>query len=166
MMRALRHLFPRTLQVALGASLCLTAAAQERVAQLSKAAGEVSITRAADGSVESARQVGPRVRGGSIFPRDQVATGADASATMVFSDGTRVDLAASTRLTVEEIDLSALVAAGREEQSIGRTIKVLAGDIYSQIADNPAIATRFETPSGVAAVKGTRISISVTPVSD
>ena len=138
-------------------------AATERVAQLSKVAGEVEITRAEDGRVDPARQVGPRVRGGSVFAGDVVATGAGASATLVFGDGTRVDLEANTRLTIKEVDLSRLYAQGKSDKPIGRTIKLLAGDIYSEIAKNPEIATEFETPSGVAAVKGTRISLSVNP---
>ncbi len=149
------------LAVAVLAVLASPAIGQERVAQLSKAAGGVSITRAADGSVEQARQVGPRVRGGSVFAGDEVATGAGASASMVFSDGTKVDLAEGTTLTVQEVDFSALVAAGERDKPVGRVIKILAGEIYSEIADNPSIATEFETPSGVAAVKGTKISITV-----
>lgn len=142
------------------ALLALPALGQDRLAQLSKASGEVKITRA-DGSVEEAKQVGPRVRGGSVFAGDVIATGADGSTTVAFSDGTLVDLAASTSITVEEKDLSALVASGKSDRPIGRTIKVLAGDIFSEIADNPSVATEFETPSGVAAVKGTKLSISV-----
>ncbi len=149
------------ISILLLALLALPALGQDRVAQLSKASGEVKITRAADGSVEEAKQVGPRVRGGSVFAGDVIATGAGGSTTVAFSDGTLVDLAADTRITVEEKDLSALVAAGKSDRPIGRTIKVLAGDIFSEIADNPSVATEFETPSGVAAVKGTKLSISV-----
>lgn len=145
------------------AIIAIPAAAQERVGQLSKAVGEVNITSAEDGRVDQARQVGPRVRGGSVFAGDEIGTGASASATLVFSDGTKVDLAASTRITVQEVDLSELVAAGEKDKPIGRVIKILAGDIYSEIADNPSIATEFETPSGVAAVKGTKVAITVGP---
>ena len=83
--------------------------------------------------------------------------------TLVFSDGTRVDLKENTRLTIKQVDLSQLFAEGKSDKPIGRTIKLLAGDIFSEIAKNPEIATEFETPSGVAAVKGTRISLSVSP---
>ncbi len=138
-------------------------ATAERVAQLSKVTGEVEITRAEDDRVDRAIQLGPRVRGGSVFAGDVVATGAGAVATLVFSDGTRVDLHENTRLTVKEVDLSQLYAEGERDKPIGRTIKLLAGEIYSEIVENPEIATEFETPSGVAAVKGTKISLSVRP---
>ncbi len=145
------------------ALLALPAAAQERVAQLSQVTGEVSITRAEDGRVDQALQVGPRVRGGSVYADDVVATGAGASATMVFSDGSRIELSESTRLTVRGIDLSKLVGGSRADRPIGRRIKLLVGAIYTEIVENPQIATEFETPSGVVAVKGTRIRLSVSP---
>jgi len=161
-MKSRQHLLQQVQWVMILASLtALPALAQERVAQLTKVTAEVSITRAEDQRVEQAVQVGSRIRGGSVFGGDLVATGAGASATLVFSDDTRVDLAENTRLAVEEVDLSELVAAGRSDKPIGRRIKLLAGDIYSEIAENPAIATEFETPSGVAAGKGTRIALSV-----
>ncbi len=145
------------------ALLALPAAAQERVAQLSRVTGEVSITRAEDGRVDEALQVGPRVRGGSVYAADVVATAAGASATMVFSDGSRIELAENTRLTVKGVDLSKLVTGDTNDRPIGRRIKLLVGSIYSEIAENPQIATEFETPSGVVAVKGTRIRLSVSP---
>ena len=142
--------------------LALPAAAQERVAQLSQVTGEVTVTRAADGRVEAARQVGPRVRGGSIFPADEIAAGAGASATLVYTDGSRFQLAANSRVVVEkEVDLAAELRAGKAEAPIGRRIRLLAGEIYSEIAPNPQVVTKIETPSGVAAVRGTRFRISV-----
>ena len=136
-----------------------TAAAEDRVAQLSKASGEVTITRAADGKVETARQAGPRVVGGSVFPGDVVHTGAG-TATMLFTDGTQVELKEKTTLTVREQTLVA-VGGKKPEKPIGRKIKVLAGNIWTNVIPNPQIATEFETPSGVAAVKGTTLTISV-----
>lgn len=135
----------------------------ERIAHLSMVTGEVQITRAEDGRIDGVVQLGPRVRSGSVFEGDVVATGVDAGATLVFSDGTHVELQQDTRLTVEEVDFTQLFAAGERPKPIGRTIKLLAGEIYSEIVHNPEIATEFETPSGVAAVKGTKIKLSVRP---
>ncbi|MCP4250033.1 MAG: FecR domain-containing protein [bacterium] len=143
--------------------IVLPAAGEERVGQLSKVAGGVEITRAEDGRVDQARQVGPRVRGGSVFGGDVIATGAGASATLVFGDGTYVDLDENTRLTVKEVDLSQLFAQGKSDKPIGRTIKLLAGDIFSEIVEKPQIATGYGAPSGVAAVQGSRSSVSVRP---
>jgi hypothetical protein len=137
-----------------------TAAAEDRVAQLSKTAGDVKITRAVDGKTEAARQVGPRVQNGSVFPGDIVQTGPAGAATMLFSDGTQVELKEKTSLTVREQDLVA-VAGKKPAKPVGRKIKVLAGNIWTNVVPNPQIATEFETPSGVAAVKGTTLTISV-----
>ena len=142
-------------------ALAAPAVAQERVAQLSRVSGTVTITRAADGAVTEARQLGPRVQNGSVFPFDVVATAAGASALLLFGDGSEVELKAETSLTVREVDLSALVSAGKRDRPLGRTIRVLAGDVLANVVPNPEIATEFETPSGVAAVKGTELSISV-----
>ena len=141
--------------------LAAPAAAQDRVAQLSQAEGTVTITRATDQSVDEARQMGPRVRNGSVFTGDVVATGADGGATMVFTDGSEVKLKPDTRLTVREVDFSQLMAAGEADKPVGRVIQVIAGDIWTHVAPNPQVATEFETPSGVAAVKGTTLTISV-----
>ncbi len=141
--------------------LALPAAGQDRVAQLSKVSGTVEITRAVDGAKDQARQVGPRVRGGSVYAGDIVATLAEAGATVSFNDGTTLEMAENTSLTIREIDLSAMVLAGQRDKPLGRRIKILAGDVYSEIVENPGLLTEFETPSGVAAVKGTRLSISV-----
>jgi hypothetical protein len=141
--------------------VAMPAAAQERVAQLTKVDGEVNITRAADGTVDTARQVGPRVRNGSVFPGDVVKTESAASATLVFSDGSEIRLVEATALTIQETDVSALVEGSETKQAAGRRIRVLAGKVFADIVPGGTLATEFETPSGVAAVKGTTLSIEV-----
>jgi hypothetical protein len=139
----------------------LPASSQDRVAQLSKVDGEVTVKRAGDGHIDAAQQVGPRVRNGSLFPDDVVSTAAGAAATIVFGDGTTIDLKQKTSLSIREVDLSALMAAGQRDKPLGRRIRVLAGDIAANVTKNAQIATEFETPSGVAAVKGTKLTISI-----
>ncbi|MND01941.1 hypothetical protein D3C83_211340 [compost metagenome] len=63
-------------------------------------------------------------------------------------------------MTVREVDRSAAVSA-EQPKRFGRVLKVLAGNVLSHVVPNPEIATEFETPSGVAAVKGTTLEISV-----
>ena len=137
------------------------AAAQDRVASLSAVSGEVVITRAEDGSIDMPRQIGPRVRFGSVFAGDVVSTKMGASATMLFGDGTTVELRESTELTVREADFSALMARGDKDKPTGRIVKVLIGEIWSNVVPNPQVATEFETPAGVAAIKGTTLTIGV-----
>lgn len=149
------------LPVLLTLGMAAAATAQEKVATISTVKGEVKVTRAGDGRVDLAEQRGPRVTNSSVFPGDIVATGAGSSSTVVFSDGSTLELKESSKLTVQEIDLKALQSAGRAQKPIGRRIRVLAGDVVANVIPNAQIATEFETPSGVAAVKGTTLSISV-----
>jgi hypothetical protein len=135
------------------------ASGEDRIAQLSKVGGNVTIRRAA-GAIETAKQQGPRVVNGSIFAGDEIGTDSGASATMLFTDGSTVDLKEKTRLTLREVDHSATVSA-QQPKRFGRVLKVLAGDVLTHVVPNPEIATEFETPSGVAAVKGTTFEISV-----
>lgn len=140
-----------------------TGSAEDRVAQLSKVDGGVTIARAADGKTEEAKMAGARVRNGSVFPRDVVATDANGTAVMLFADGTELQLKPKTKMTVQEIDWTGLVKSGDRAKPVGRKIRILAGDVFSKVVPNPKVATEFETPSGVAAVKGTEVGFSVVP---
>ena len=73
----------------------------------------------------------------------------------------QVKLSANTSLSVREVDFTSLMAKGQADKPIGRVIQVVAGDIWTNVVPNPEVATEFETPSGVAAVKGTTLTISV-----
>ena len=53
------------------------------------------------------------------------------------------------------------VTAQGQQATAGRTIKVLAGKVAAEIIPGGSIATQFETPTGVAAVKGTVLVIEV-----
>jgi hypothetical protein len=151
-------------RIALALSLLLAAglaSAQERSGQLSKVAGGVTITGTDGKTVREAKQVGPRVINGSLFGGEVLSTDDSGAATLLFSDGTSVDLKPKTRLTVQEMDFSALQKAGKKEKPFGRKVRILAGNVFTKVAPNPQIATEFETPSGVAAVKGTEIDFAV-----
>ncbi len=137
------------------------ASAQERVAQLSKVDGGVTITKAETRESREAKQLGPRVKNGSVFAGEVVATDGTGTATLWFSDGSEINLKPGTKLMIQELNFTALVASGQKDKQAGRKIKILAGNIFSHIVPNPQIATEFETPSGVAAVKGTELELSV-----
>jgi hypothetical protein len=79
---------------------------------------------------------------------------------MLFTDGTTIDLKELTRLTVREVE-RAPGAATQQGKRLGRVLKLLAGDVLAHVVPNPEVATEFETPSGVAAVKGTTFELSV-----
>ena len=145
--------------LALLMSIARTAAAEDRVAQLSKVAGNVTIRRAA-GAIDTAKQQGPRVMNGSVFDGDEIGTDSGASATMLFTDGSTIELKELTRLTVREVE-RAPGAATQQGKRLGRVLKLLAGDVLTHVVPNPEVATEFETPTGVAAVKGTTFELSV-----
>jgi hypothetical protein len=151
-----------TSTILLGTALLLlnsTAHAQNRVAQLTSVSGTVKIERADSDKVDIARQLGPRVRNGSVFANDIVSTGASANAKIVFSDGSEVRLVENTSLSIRESEVP--VASSGRKKAIGRTIKVMAGKVMADVIPGGTIVTRFETPSGVAAVKGTSLTIDV-----
>jgi len=143
------------------AGLSISAYSQERVAQLSKVDGGVTITKAESPDVREAKQVGPRVKNGSVYAGEVVATDKSGTATLWFSDGSEVQLKPGTKLSIQELDFASLVKSGQKDKPAGRKIKVLAGNIWTHVIPNPQIATEFETPSGVAAVKGTELEIGV-----
>ena len=132
--------------------------AEDRVGQLSKFSGNVTIQRT-NGTTESAKQQGPRVVNGSVSAGDEVATGPSSAATLLFTDGTTIDLKENTRLTVREAEGTA--EAKKQNKKLGRVLKVFAGDILAHVVPNPEVATEFQTPTGVAAVKGTEFELSV-----
>ncbi len=153
----------RMIGIVTGCGIALTtfagsAFAQERVGQITAASGPVTVTRAADGSVDEATQMGPRVRNGSVFALDVVATGAGAGATLVFADGSSVKLVASTSLAVRA---SSTITPAGQKTTTGRAIKILAGKVFAEINPEGGVTTEFETPTGVAAVKGTVLEIEV-----
>jgi hypothetical protein len=144
--------------IALLSSAAVAATDEERVAQLSKVSGDVTIRRDG-GAVDTAKQQGPRVANGSVFAGNEVATPAGGSATLLFTDGSTVDLKENTRLTVREA--AGTPEAVKQNKRLGRVLKIVAGDVLAHVVPNPEIATEFETPTGVAAVKGTKLEISV-----
>jgi hypothetical protein len=151
-----------TSTILLGTALLLLnspAHAQSRVAQLTTVSGKVEIQRADSNKIDVARQLGPRVRNGSVFANDIVSTGPDANAKIVFSDGSEVKLVENTSLSIRESKVPDAGPAGK--QAVGRTIKVMAGKVLADVIPGGTIITRFETPSGVAAVKGTSLTIEV-----
>lgn len=133
----------------------------ERVAQLAKVTGDVSIQRAVGGMVEKASMAGSRVKNSSIYGGDVVTTSAASSAKVAFPDGTTVDLKEGTSLTIQEVDYSKVATAVKRDKPIGRTVRLITGSIWTKLNPNPKIATSFETPSGVAAVKGTEFGLTV-----
>ncbi|MDA1139237.1 MAG: FecR family protein [Planctomycetota bacterium] len=132
-----------TFIAALSLSLVFAEEPARRVASIATFEGGVAVKRAVSGEVELiTRKRTP------LFENDKIKTAKDGSATILFADGSRVDMASETGL--------AIVFNGRQ-----REIAVSQGSLKSDIKKLPGQRTMFRTPAGVAAVKGTLVDLEV-----
>ena len=101
----------------------------------------------------------PVFSGIEVGPGDRIRTGAQASVTIEFPDGSRTELDANTELTVVELRVR------RDGGSRTVFLRQWLGRTQNYVHPMPAAASLFkiETPSGVAAVRGTRFVVEVAP---
>ncbi|MDA0841417.1 MAG: FecR family protein [Planctomycetota bacterium] len=122
--------------------LCLvipvTFAMPGRVASISKYQGKVGLKHR-DGEQELVKRLRT-----PLFQSDTIYTAPESQATVVYSDGTRIDLASNSKILIE--------TNGRQ-----REIALQQGSFKSDVKKYPGQRTTFKTPSGVAAVKGTLV---------
>jgi len=124
-------------------SLAVALDAAPRVASVSTFTGKVMVKRAETGKIELIEQ-----RRTPLFQGDELRTAEDAKATILFEDGSRVDLDSKAGIKLN--------VAGRQ-----REIDVTEGALKSDIKKLPGMKTSFRTPAGVAAVKGTIVDCVV-----
>ena len=132
--------------------------AAARIGTVKKMKGSVSVDR--DGEVRAVRMLGRRVRGGTLFSGNVVITGADSSAELALEDGSTMSVQADARVKIEEKKASFAKKLSTGKSHL-RSITVLTGRILSKIRPNVTVATEFELPTGVAAVRGTDVDITV-----
>jgi len=139
-----KNRFTRTVLLGIS-SICLVAAleAAPRVASIATFSGKVMVRRAETKEIEAIQR-----RRTPLFQGDEVRTATDASATILFADGSRVDVGPRSGIKLN--------VSGRN-----REIKVTQGSLKSDIKKLPGMKTSFRTPSGVAAVKGTLVDCVV-----
>lgn len=111
------------------------------IAVVLKSAGQVQVTRSQKGAAESASR-GTRLHSGNVLR-----TGSDAAAAVIFTDDKSI-------LKVRE-NSKVNIAGKREEEGILKTIKMEFGQLWAKVTRSEA-TFKIETPSGVAAVKGTQ----------
>lgn len=121
----------------LGLALAQPAA---EVAVVLKAKGKVEVLRAQNRAAESARQ-GTRLHSGN-----QLRTGEESLAALVFTDDKSI-------LKVRSNSKVAIKGA-REDNSVVKSIALEFGQLWAKVTKSTA-PFRIQTPSGVAAVKGT-----------
>jgi hypothetical protein len=118
---------------------------------LSITEGSVSVMRAGTSTWIEA-QVGM-----SLEPGDSVKTGDDSSAIITFFDGSAIELQAGTEIEIASLDISTDTGSTSItlEQTIGNTISRV-----TKLVD-PASRYEVETPTGVAAVRGSVMQVYV-----
>lgn len=121
----------------LGLALAQPAA---EVAVVLKAKGKVEVLRAQNRAAESARQ-GTRLHSGN-----QLRTGEESLAALVFTDDKSI-------LKVRSNSKVAIKGA-REDNSVVKSIALEFGQLWAKVTKSTT-PFRIQTPSGVAAVKGT-----------
>ena len=114
------------------------------IAVVLKSAGAVQVTRTQKGAAENAPR-GTRLNSGNV-----VRTGAGAAAALIFTDDKSI-------LKVRE-NSRVNIAGQREDNSIVKTIKLEVGALWAKVTRSET-PFKIETPSGVAAVKGTQVYV-------
>jgi len=110
-----------------------------RVASISKYQGKVGL-RHDDGRKELVRRTRT-----PLFQSDTIFTAHESTASILYADGTRLDLSSKSKVKIE--------FDGRQRQ-----IALQQGSIKSDVKKIPGQRTTFNTPAGVAAVKGTLVN--------
>lgn len=126
-----------------------------KIAEIQAFEGEVSIQGAA-GPARTPTLVAKRVRGGSLYNGDTVSTQGGGSVEVLFLDGSKVTAPEKSRIQVREEKLARPTDKG---QTVGRKIKILAGKVVGSVQPSKNVVTEFETPAGVAAVRGTTLEV-------
>jgi len=137
---------------------CLAAEAGP-VARVTSFNGFVKVERAG-GVTAPIRKLGTQVRGGALTSGDIVHTGSGSSAEILFDDQSSIKMSPNSSLRIRQADATPTQIA-RSGKTVVRTMRLSAGKLAAHIRPSLSVATEFETPTGVAAVRGTRLIIEV-----
>jgi len=124
----------------------------QRLAVANKVDGHVEVQRSGRGNFMTLAQDAPVKTG------DVVRSGSDGTAELKWLDGTRVKITPNTQLTLKKTFHNAVKKADQTE------FQLTAGKVFIRImkALTPASKFTVETPTAVAAVRGTIFSVEVT----
>lgn len=123
----------------------------QRLAKADKISGHVEVQRHARGEFTTLTQTGV------IQTGDVVRTGADGIAEFKWTDGTRWKVMPNTQITVKKATYNMV------KKSDQRQLDLSAGKVFIRIMKSLAPSSKFEveTPTAVAAVRGTIFSVEV-----
>jgi hypothetical protein len=124
----------------------------QRIAVADKLKGHVEVQRGAKGRFAALGE------GGKIKTGDVVRTGSDGSVDFKWTDGTRWKLMPNSQITVRKASYNMV------KKSDQRQLDLTMGKVFIRImkALTPASKFEVETPTAVAAVRGTIFSVEVT----
>jgi len=124
---------------------------------IAKIKGDVNVI-GADGKSAAAKE-GMKITQGST-----IVTGADGSATLLFSNGSLINLGKESKLKVDEFTQKpAAAVAGVMEKGVSRTLLNLSqGEVTGNVNKlNPDSVYEIKTPVGVAGIRGTKFIITI-----
>lgn len=138
------------LAAAFAASGLLLAAGDARadaVGKVTSATGDVMVGKA------------KAAAGGAINGGDEIATAKGAEATLTLKDGSVLKVGGEAKLAISE------KPSAKKADAMGkgttRTIKIATGNVDADIKPGTDTYTEFDTPSGITAVRGTTLTITV-----
>jgi len=139
---------------------------EDRLAVVSKFTGKVNIRH--NLMVKPVTSIGNRIRNSSVYKRDTVITKPASTASLVFSDNTSLEISEESSISIDTKTVTDRDRAERKftkkvaiaQQDIVRNINVKVGKLLAEITPSKSVLTEFESPTGVATVRGTKLDFS------
>jgi len=166
-----RYYIPAAILLVLLLSIHQTILSQEedeedRLAVVSKYTGKVNVRH--NLMVKPVTSIGNRIRNSAVYKRDTVITKTTSTANLLFNDNTTVEISEESNISIDTKTVTDRNRAERKftkkasiaQQSIVRNINVKMGKLLANITPSKSVLTEFETPTGVATVRGTELDIS------
>ena len=166
-----RYYIPAAILLVLLLSIHQTILSQEedeedRLAVVSKYTGKVNVRH--NLMVKPVTSIGNRIRNSAVYKRDTVITKTTSTANLLFNDNTTVEISEESSISIDTKTVTDRDRAERKftkkasiaQQSMVRNINVKMGKLLASITPSKSVLTEFETPTGVASVRGTELNIS------
>ena len=139
---------------------------EDRLAVVSKYTGKVNIRH--NLMVKPVSSIGNRIRNSSVYKRDTVITKPASTASLVFSDNTSLEISEESSISIDTKTVTDRDRAERKftkkvtiaQQDVVRNINVKMGKLLAKITPSKSVLTEFESPTGVATVRGTKLDFS------
>ena len=139
---------------------------EERLAVVSEYEGVVKVEH--ESILKTVKKIGNRIRNSAVYEDGSVMTMHASTADLVFNDNTSLEIDENTSLTIgtrevseeEKADDGFIRQVSGKQSEIVRNIYVKAGKFLANITPSKSVLTEFETPTGVAAVRGTMFTLA------